>query len=144
MCSCGWYPNLGRKRPCWQSSHKWTRPPKPSRPLSPPRSSRARWSFLDRITIKCVEDYAQVGLPLDAEAILLMETDGHPVVVEEEEQQMAEIARNHGARAVQLAHSAEEAIQFTTARRVAFRRWRACHPPPSWKTPQCHAVNWLK
>src|SRR6516164_6352681 len=76
--------------------------------------------FLDRITIKCVEDYAQVGLPLDAEAILLMETDGHPVVVEEEAQQMAEIARNHGARAVQVAHSAEEAIQFTTARRVAF------------------------
>ena len=76
--------------------------------------------FLDRITIKCVEDYAQVGLPRDAEAILLMETDGHPVVVEEEAQQMAEIARNHGARAVQVAHSAEEAIQFTTARRVAF------------------------
>jgi len=76
--------------------------------------------FLDRITIKCVEDYARVGLPLDAEAILLMETDGHPVVVEEEAQQMAEIARNHGARAVQVAHSAEEAIQFTTARRVAF------------------------
>ena len=76
--------------------------------------------FLDRITIKCVEDYAQVGLPLDAEAILLMETDGHPVVVEEEAQQIAEIARNHGARAVQVAHGAEEAIQFTTARRVAF------------------------
>jgi glycolate oxidase len=37
--------------------------------------------FLDRITMKCVEEYAHVGLPLDAEAILLMETDGHPVVV---------------------------------------------------------------
>lgn len=76
--------------------------------------------FLDRITMKCVEEYAHVGLPLDAEAILLMETDGHPVVVEEEAQQMAEIARNHGATAVQVAQSAEEAIQLTTARRVAF------------------------
>ncbi len=76
--------------------------------------------FLDRITMKCVEEYAHVGLPLDAEAILLMETDGHSVVVEEEAQQMAEIARNHGARAVQLAQSADEAIQLTTARRVAF------------------------
>jgi glycolate oxidase len=76
--------------------------------------------FLDRITIKCVEEYAHVGLPLDAEAILLMETDGHPGVVEEEAQQMAEIARNHGAMAVQLAQSAEEATQFATARRVAF------------------------
>src|ERR1051325_4651861 len=31
--------------------------------------------FLDRMTIHCVEDYAKVGLPLDCEALLLMETD---------------------------------------------------------------------
>lgn len=76
--------------------------------------------FLDRITIKCVEDYAHVGLPLDAEAILLMETDGHPAVVEEEAEQMATIARNHGARAVKVARTAEEAAHLATARRVAF------------------------
>jgi glycolate oxidase len=76
--------------------------------------------FLDRITMKCVEEYAHVGLPLDAEAILLMETDGHPVVVEEEAQQMAEIARDLGAVTVQLAQSEEEAVRLTTARRVAF------------------------
>ena len=40
--------------------------------------------FLDRTTIHCVEDYANVGLPRDAEAMLLMETDGHPAVVAEE------------------------------------------------------------
>ncbi|MBL6765718.1 MAG: FAD-binding protein, partial [Verrucomicrobiae bacterium] len=34
--------------------------------------------FLDRVTIHCVEDFAKVGLPLDCEALLLMETDGHP------------------------------------------------------------------
>ena len=39
--------------------------------------------FLDRTTIRCVEDYAKIGLP-DVEAILLMETDGHPTVVDEE------------------------------------------------------------
>jgi glycolate oxidase len=33
--------------------------------------------FLDYTTINCVEDYAKVGLPRDAEAVLLMETDGH-------------------------------------------------------------------
>ncbi|MBV9491639.1 MAG: glycolate oxidase subunit GlcD, partial [Verrucomicrobia bacterium] len=76
--------------------------------------------FLDRITIRCVEDHAHVGLPLDAEAILLMETDGHPVVVEEEAQQMTEIARRHGALALQVAQSAEEATRLATARRVAF------------------------
>jgi glycolate oxidase len=76
--------------------------------------------FLDRITIHCVEEYAQIGLPLDAEAILLIETDGHVVVVEEEASRMEEIAREHGATAVQVAKTAEEAARLTTARRVAF------------------------
>jgi glycolate oxidase len=76
--------------------------------------------FLDRITVRCVEEYAHLGLPLSAEAVLLMETDGHPAVVEEEARQMAEIARNHGAMAVQLAQSEEEAIQLAAARRTAF------------------------
>ena len=34
--------------------------------------------FLDRMTAGCVEDYAHVGLPTDCDAVLLMETDGHP------------------------------------------------------------------
>jgi glycolate dehydrogenase FAD-linked subunit len=76
--------------------------------------------FLDRITIHCVEEYAQIGLPMDAEAILLIETDGHAVVVEEEASRMEEIAREHGATAVQVAKTAEEAARLTTARRVAF------------------------
>src|SRR5437879_8551396 len=53
--------------------------------------------FLDRLTIHCVEDYAKIGLPLDCEALLLMEADGHPVVVAEEAAQMEAIARQHGA-----------------------------------------------
>ena len=44
--------------------------------------------FLDKVTIRCVEDFAHVGLPLDAEAILLMETDGHATVVDEQARQM--------------------------------------------------------
>ncbi len=76
--------------------------------------------FLDRITIKCVEDYAKIGLPLDAEAILLMETDGHPAVVAEQAQQMEEIARRCGAVQVQLAKDADEAARLATARRSAF------------------------
>src|SRR6185369_6102048 len=39
--------------------------------------------FLDRMTLRCVEDYAKIGLP-DVEALLLMETDGHPAAVEDE------------------------------------------------------------
>src|SRR5213075_1130733 len=47
--------------------------------------------FLDRTTIHCVEDYARIGLSLDCEALLLMETDGHPAVVAEEAALMEKI-----------------------------------------------------
>ena len=73
--------------------------------------------FLDRTTIRCVEDFAKIGLP-DVEAILLMETDGHPAVVEEEADKM--IALAHRAREVRVAGSAEEADRLTSARRAAF------------------------
>lgn len=76
--------------------------------------------FLDKVTIKCVEDYAKIGLPLGAEAVLLMESDGHPAVVEEEAETMSRIARENGAQEVQVAASAEEAERLATARRAAF------------------------
>ncbi|HEX8296476.1 MAG TPA: FAD-linked oxidase C-terminal domain-containing protein [Chthoniobacteraceae bacterium] len=76
--------------------------------------------FLDRTTVRCVEDFAQVGLPMDVEAILLMETDGHPVVVAEEAERMGEIARLCGAVTVAAAANPEEAARLATARRAAF------------------------
>src|SRR6266508_5066875 len=53
--------------------------------------------FLDRTTIHCVEDYAKIGLPLNCEALLLMETDGHPAAVADEAAKMEELARKNGA-----------------------------------------------
>lgn len=76
--------------------------------------------FLDRITIKCVEDYTKIGLPLDAEAILLMEADGHPAAVEDEAAQMVEIAKRCGATDVQVARDIEESNRLASARRTAF------------------------
>jgi glycolate oxidase len=76
--------------------------------------------FLDRITIECVEAYAKIGLPLDAEAILLMETDGHPAAVEDQAAQMVEIAKRCGATSVQIAQTAEESVRLASARRSAF------------------------
>jgi glycolate oxidase len=76
--------------------------------------------FLDRTTINCVEDYAHVGLPREAEAVLLMETDGHPAVIAEEGEIMARLAREHGALDVRVAETADEALKLATARRSAF------------------------
>jgi len=76
--------------------------------------------FLDRTTIHCVEDYAKVGLPLDCEALLLMETDGHPAAVADEAALMESLARKAGALEVRVAKNDTEANQLATARRSAF------------------------
>ena len=76
--------------------------------------------FLDRTTIHCVEDFAKVGLPLDCEALLLMETDGHPDAVAEEASKMEELAKANRAKEVRVAKDDAEATQLATARRSAF------------------------
>jgi glycolate oxidase len=76
--------------------------------------------FLDRMTAGCVEEYAHVGLPTDCDAVLLMETDGHPAAVADESERMAEIARQHGAREVRAARDEAEGLALAAARRNAF------------------------
>jgi glycolate oxidase len=76
--------------------------------------------FLDRVTVQCVEDYAKIGLPTDVEALVLMETDGHPVVVEEEAAQMMALAKANGAHDVRAAADEAEGAKLAAARRNAF------------------------
>jgi glycolate oxidase len=76
--------------------------------------------FLDRMTIHCVEDFAKVGLPLDCEALLLMETDGHPAAVADEAAKMEALARKNAALEVRIAKDDAESAKLATARRSAF------------------------
>lgn len=76
--------------------------------------------FLDQKTLRCVEDFAKVGLPRDAAAILLVETDGHPAAVADEAAKIEDLCRAHGASSVRRAATAAEAAQLATARRSAF------------------------
>lgn len=76
--------------------------------------------FLDRMTLQCVEDYAKIGLPTDVEALLLMETDGHPAAVQDEADRMREIALANGAREVKMAADDAEGARLAAARRNAF------------------------
>ncbi|HSI83215.1 MAG TPA: FAD-linked oxidase C-terminal domain-containing protein [Candidatus Methylacidiphilales bacterium] len=76
--------------------------------------------FLDKVTINSVEDYAKIGLPRDAAAVLLIETDGHPASVEDEARAMESICMANNARLVKVAQTAEEAGTLATARRAAF------------------------
>ncbi|MEO6034059.1 MAG: FAD-linked oxidase C-terminal domain-containing protein [Verrucomicrobiota bacterium] len=76
--------------------------------------------FLDRMTIHCVEDYAKIGLPLDCEALLLIESDGHPAAVADEAAQMEKICRERGCLEVRVAKDDVEANKLASARRSAF------------------------
>ncbi len=76
--------------------------------------------FLDRKTIQCVEAYAKVGLPLDAEAVLLIEADGHPAAVADDATKIEALALANGATNVRRARDNAEAVQLATARRSAF------------------------
>jgi glycolate oxidase len=75
--------------------------------------------YLDDFTIRAVEDYAGVGLPTDAAALLLIEVDGHPVQVGDEAQQVEAICRRNRARQVRLARDAAERDRVWEARRAA-------------------------
>src|SRR6266498_1665555 len=76
--------------------------------------------FLDRTTIHCVEDFAKVGLPLDCEALLLMETDGHPAVVAEEAARMERSEEHTSELQVRVARDDAEGAKLASARRSAF------------------------
>jgi len=76
--------------------------------------------FLDRKTLQCVEEYTGIGLPTAAEALLFMETDGHPAAVAEEAEAMERIARGEGALEVRSASDGTEAARLGEARRSAF------------------------
>jgi glycolate oxidase len=76
--------------------------------------------FLDNVTIRCVEEYAHLGLPVETEAMLLIEVDGRRAVVEEDARLITELCQRHQATSVKLAATDEEATRLKIARRSAF------------------------
>ncbi|MET1030573.1 FAD-linked oxidase C-terminal domain-containing protein, partial [Domibacillus tundrae] len=79
----------------------------------------ATLEFLDRPTLIAVEDFAQIGLPTDVEAVLLIEQDGPPEIVARDIEKMAAICTREQAVSVQIAATEAEALALTTARRAA-------------------------
>lgn len=75
--------------------------------------------IMDKTTINCVEDFVSIGLPRDIAALLLIEVDGHPAVVEEDGAKVVEVLNGVGATEVSMAKDNEEALELATARRFA-------------------------
>jgi len=74
--------------------------------------------LMDQTTLQCVEELLQIGLPVDAEALLLLAFDGnYEQIVTSELAAVAEICTSHGARSIQIASNAAESEQLWKARR---------------------------
>ncbi len=80
--------------------------------------------FMDRITMKAVENYLNVKLP-DAEAMILVEVDGNKLAVEDEAEKILGIYKKFGAKNFRLAKDDEEANRFWIVRREALPSLKA-------------------
>lgn len=79
----------------------------------------ATLEFLDQPTLEVVEEFAQIGLPTDVKAVLLIEQDGQIEIVERDIAVMSDICKSEGAVSVKIAESEVEAEGLMTARRAA-------------------------
>ena len=79
----------------------------------------ATLEFLDNATICCVEDYKSIGLPRDAAAMLLIETDGIKEAAQKEAKAIIEICKENRASSVETAQSEEQRDDLWAARRSA-------------------------
>ncbi len=76
--------------------------------------------MMDKPMTAAVEDYVHAGYDLNAEAILLCESDGTPEEVEEEIGRMSDVLRSHGATAIAVSQNEAERLKFWSGRKNAF------------------------
>ncbi|MCL6424729.1 glycolate oxidase subunit GlcD [Bacillus subtilis] len=79
----------------------------------------ATLEFLDQPTLLVIEDYAKIGLPTNAKAVLLIEQDGPLEIVARDMEKIEAICKKGDAVSVQTAQTEEEAFALTEARRSA-------------------------
>ena len=76
--------------------------------------------MMDRATTRAVEEFVHAGYDLDAEAILLCESDGTPEEVEEEIARMNAVLEQQGASRIQVSQNEVERLRFWSGRKNAF------------------------
>jgi glycolate oxidase len=84
--------------------------------------------MMDRPTIAAVEPFVQAGYPLDAEAILLCESDGTPAEVADEIERMEAVLRDAGATECRVSRDEAERLRFWAGRKAAFPAMGALSP----------------
>ncbi len=76
--------------------------------------------LMDNWIIRRIEEMMPMGLPVDADALLLFECDGIPEAVDKEIEQIAEIVKKYGAVDVRVAKDQAEADKYWMARKAGF------------------------
>ena len=76
--------------------------------------------MMDRKAVQAVEPYVQAGYDMDAEAILLCESDGTAEEVAEEVGRMTAVLEKSGASAFCVSRSEAERLKFWAGRKAAF------------------------
>jgi glycolate oxidase len=76
--------------------------------------------MLDKPMTAAVEDFVHAGYDLEAEAILLCESDGTPEEVEEEISRMTSVLTGAGATKIAVSNSEAERLKFWSGRKNAF------------------------
>jgi len=62
--------------------------------------------FMDQATIRYVDDFTKAGLPRNAQAILLIEVDGHPGQVADDAEKVEKVLNKVGATEIKVAKDA--------------------------------------
>lgn len=76
--------------------------------------------MMDKPMTAAVEDFVHAGYDLNAEAILLCESDGTPEEVEEEIGRMVEVLQRCGATAISVSENEAQRLKFWSGRKNAF------------------------
>ncbi len=80
----------------------------------------AKVEFVDNFVIGKMEEIFKLGLPVDAQVLLMLQTDGSPAGVAAETEQIMTILQKSGARLIRSAKDAAEAALFWKARSAGF------------------------
>jgi glycolate oxidase len=76
--------------------------------------------MMDKPMTAAVEDFVHAGYDLNAQAILLCESDGTPEEVQEDIERMSEVLLNSGATAISVSRDEAERLRFWSGRKNAF------------------------
>jgi glycolate oxidase len=84
--------------------------------------------FMDKTCVEVIEKFIPSGLPLDAEAVLLIEVDGHEKAIADEIKEIDRICHEQGALQVRSASSEEEREKLWAGRRGVFGAFAQLFP----------------